>query len=184
MAQQAIYETSINYPLYKKVLDAQMNFAKTSYIDLTKFNQFAEENQLHYTAVGGSILGLFRHGGIIPWDADVDIGLIESEFNKLQSLKTPLRIRIIKRHKRYRYGTLDIVLLEDKGDWYEGENDTFCHKEEYGTLKKQAFGKTSIYAPTNSTKTLFRKYGDNYADMGRVKGQELFKLTTEDRTYL
>ena len=48
-------------------------------------------------AVGGTLLGLVRHGGIIPWDVDLDLGLISSEWEKLLAISdvfTELRINI------------------------------------------------------------------------------------------
>jgi SAM-dependent methyltransferase len=175
------YEVSKNYPLYKQVLSKQIDFARASYLDLIRFNTLVEQNSIQYTAVGGSILGLQRHGGIIPWDADIDLGLLEKDFTKLMALKHGYKIRINTKNKRYHLGTLDVVLLEDKGEWYEGEENMVCHKDEMKTLKKHAFGKTYIYAPTNSMKTLERKYGTDFNEMARIKGKEPFRLEPEDR---
>lgn len=179
--QVNMYEASKNYPLYRAVIEKQKDYLQISYTDLTKFNKLVEENNITYTAVGGSILGLQRHGGIIPWDADIDIGLTEDNFMKLMALKHGFRVRPHTKNKHYHLGTLDIFLLENKGDWYEGENETFCHTTEYTTIKKHTFGKTHIYAPSNSLLTLERKYGKDYANYGMVKGKEQFALVKEDR---
>jgi SAM-dependent methyltransferase len=178
------FEQSPNYPLYKATVEKNKDYLQTSYSDLTKFNKFIEDNNITYTAVGGSVLGLQRHGGIIPWDADIDIGLTEENFTKLMALKHGFRIRPHTKNKHCHLGTLDIFLLEDKGDWYEGENETYCHKTEYATIKKQTYGKTHIYAPANSLLTMERKYGKDYNIFGLVKGKEPFRLVNGDRNYL
>jgi hypothetical protein len=179
--QMDTYECSINYPLYKAVLDKNKDYLQVSYTDLVKFNKLIEDNNITYTAVGGSVLGLKRHGGIIPWDNDIDLGLTEENFTKLMALKHGFRLRPHTKNRHCHLGTLDIFLLEDKGDWYEGDNETYCHKTEYATVKKQTFGKTYIYAPSNSLLTLERKYGKEYYTYGMVKGKEPFRLSNADR---
>lgn len=177
-----MYELSKNYPLYKQASAKSIDYVKSSCIDLVKFNKIIEDNKLQYTVVGGTLLGLQRHGGAIPWDSDIDIGLTQENFQKLIALKTTLKLRINTRNKHYHLGTLDIFLLEENGEWYEGENETYCHKDELATLRKQVFGKTYVYAPVNSFKTLERKYGTDYYRLGMVKGQDPFILEKEDRT--
>jgi SAM-dependent methyltransferase len=177
------YTTSKNFPLYKALVEKNNDYLKVSYLDLTKFNKLVEDNGIQYTAVGGAILGIQRHGGAIPWDADIDIGLVEPHFSKLINLKQNVfKIRVNTKNRRYHFGTLDVFLLEDKGnEWYEGENNTVCHKTEYSTIKKLTFGKTFIYAPVNSEKTLERKYGKDYFIKANIKGIQPFTLEPEDR---
>ena len=61
-----------------------------SYDDMNKFNIILEKHNIKYVAVAGTILGLNRHGGIIPWDNDIDIGFIDSEWKKLMLIKEEL----------------------------------------------------------------------------------------------
>lgn len=53
-------------------------------IEILKYiDNICKENNINYTLIGGSLIGAIRHDGIIPWDDDVDIGLIHDEYNKL-----------------------------------------------------------------------------------------------------
>lgn len=45
-----------------------------------------EKNDLNYWLVGGNLIGAVRHGGYIPWDDDMDVGLMRKEFYKFNNL--------------------------------------------------------------------------------------------------
>ncbi|MBQ6475230.1 MAG: LicD family protein [Clostridia bacterium] len=53
---------------------------------LKEFDRFCAENGLVYTALHGTLLGAVRHGGFIPWDEDLDVGMPREDFEKLLSL--------------------------------------------------------------------------------------------------
>lgn len=53
---------------------------------LDKFIQVCEENHLKYYLAYGSVLGTIRHGGIIPWDDDIDVHMPREDYEKIQQL--------------------------------------------------------------------------------------------------
>ena len=52
----------------------------------TCFAQTCEKLNLKYFLVCGSALGAARHGGFIPWDDDMDVGMYREDYNKFMEL--------------------------------------------------------------------------------------------------
>ena len=50
---------------------------------LAEFIRVCDKYDIKYCACGGTILGAVRHGGMIPWDDDIDIMMTRTEYNKL-----------------------------------------------------------------------------------------------------
>lgn len=60
---------------------------------LDEFVNFCNKNNLKYYLVYGTLLGAVRHNGFIPWDDDIDIGMLRDDYNKM--------IKILKSKKDF-----------------------------------------------------------------------------------
>ena len=50
---------------------------------LYEFKEFLEYNRIQYSIMSGTMLGCIRHGGFIPWDDDIDIAMLRTEYEKM-----------------------------------------------------------------------------------------------------
>lgn len=53
---------------------------------LLKIDSVCKKHNIRYFIHGGTLIGALRHGGIIPWDDDVDIAMFREDYEKFLSL--------------------------------------------------------------------------------------------------
>ena len=54
---------------------------------LFKFDEVCRKHNINYSLAYGSLLGIVRHKGIIPWDDDIDVFMLREDYEVLKTLK-------------------------------------------------------------------------------------------------
>lgn len=67
--------------------DVDMQRLKAIELDMLKaFIAVCEKHDLTYFLIGGTALGAVRHGGFIPWDDDIDVGLPREDYENFMAV--------------------------------------------------------------------------------------------------
>ncbi|WP_312681207.1 LicD family protein [Lactococcus taiwanensis] len=69
-----------NKPIYLE------KFHKRSVEILVVIDEFCKKNQIKYFLIGGTLLGAIHFNGFIPWDDDIDIGMLREDYEKFINL--------------------------------------------------------------------------------------------------
>ncbi len=79
------------------------------------FAAFCQNNDIHFCAAGGTMIGAVRHHGFIPWDDDMDVYMKRPDYNRIIALRNQLE------------GT-DYELIDPKTDDYYCAMAKFSHR--------------------------------------------------------
>lgn len=63
----------------KELMDLQLDI-------LIKIDKFCRSNSIRYFIGYGTLIGAVRHGGYIPWDDDIDIGMPRPDYDRFRQL--------------------------------------------------------------------------------------------------
>ncbi len=98
--------------------------AQNIMLDILKaIHRVCEENDIKYYLFAGSLIGAVRHNGFIPWDDDIDIGMLRPDYNKFckvaqKSLGNDFFLQNTKTDKGY--ALFFSKVMKNNTRWIEG----------------------------------------------------------------
>ena len=122
---EAVYRTALSRfdgeylaDFYVSVYQGKLERIKEIEMELmAEIDRICKKHGITYFLVGGSMLGAVRHAGFIPWDDDMDIGMLRDDYDKFrkvcpEELKANLRYQSFEQESTSHY-IFDKVRLED-----------------------------------------------------------------------
>lgn len=157
---------------------------------------------IRYVIMSGTLLGAMRHGGMIPWDDDADLGVCLRDAAAMRSAQPLLRARghdvaefehglkifsssglALEPGLHYRYPFVDVfTLVQEGGNWVfnsvlarEKWPKEFFASEDLDDLVRVPFGPLSLWSVRESAARAYleRFYGHDWAENGRFTGTHL-----------
>jgi len=84
---------------------------------LLEVRRICERHCIHYSLIGGTLLGAIRHQGYIPWDDDADVGMMREDYERFRD--------ICKKE------------LDNERYYFQDDRNTEGYRWGYGKLRKK-----------------------------------------------
>ena len=151
-----------------------------------KVHRILKQRGIYYNISCGTAIGFMRHKGIIPWDTDIDIGLMRADYERLladenfqkdlsaEGLKLcPLKeqphvFRIRMKKRKGPRACIDVFAYEEKEDGRITYVDSYCFArwggreyflpEEIKSYEEKPFGPTKVWVPNGIKNHIDRAY--------------------------
>lgn len=167
------------------------NIVKMLYQMLYDTHLILKNNGIKYFVDGGTLLGAVRHKGLIPWDDDVDIGIMQTDQRKFLNLRSDFKkcgysiskvwfgYKIFKSNRKlidgfnYSFPFIDVLLYKKINGKYtlamKAARDEWP-KEKWGEkqlfpLKLYEFGDFEVYGPQDHEKYFKTYYGSDWNEI-------------------
>ncbi|MDE6798044.1 MAG: LicD family protein [Ruminococcus sp.] len=109
-----------------------------------EFKRICDKHNINYFLIGGSLLGAVRHKGFIPWDDDMDMGMLRDDYEKfIKIAKKELRpgffLQTYKTDPYFGHGFFKIridntILLEDYAEHSKQHNGIYLDVFPYDVM--------------------------------------------------
>jgi len=103
---------------FRKPVTLTGNHYKTARRMLIDTTEFLNQSQINYYFDAGGLLGLIRDGDLIPWDNDLDMLMLSSEYDKFCT-------DIIPKLKQRNWRVYTYKMVKDGPGWEKGDAKGF-----------------------------------------------------------
>jgi len=166
---------------------------KLSYELMQDVSHAFNKHGVQYFMIGGTLLGSIRHGGIIPWDDDMDIAIIDTDIEKMHLALNELvergkitysdiffGLKIFSVNKA-QYPFIDVFYYTKEGDKYifkhkearDKWSKEWFHESEVFPLQKGKFGSLQLNTPYTTLPYVERVFGTTWNT--EYKGVHVYK---------